>query len=235
MRHLSIVLVVTLSAAGGIGCSSNTPGDSLVQVNQMVGWIERVHASNELAKGKVDAAIENLQTIARVGFKGDAVATYKTFAVTVDASTKQLNDLNLNIATMKQAAEPVFKQWVDDLEAFKSMDMRLRSQQRLKETRQRYDNLLAAADMVETAYDAFDEKLRDCQTFLGNDFNAAAVTAIKGEVRSLVESASHLNVRFDACQEAARVYVEAAALPTNLQEPEPSKATPTKRPRRSNG
>jgi hypothetical protein len=199
-------------------------------VNQLVGSIERVHTCTELAQERVHAAVRELQTLMVFDFKTDAVQAYTAFAVAVEESTRQVEELKSSVETMQEAAVPVFAQWADDLQSFKSMEMRLKSQNRLKETRERYDEVLAAAEMAQAAYETFNVRLEDYSTYLGHDFNAASVAGVQGDVRELTASVAALDGQFDACQEAARVYIDAAALPMTLQ---PAEAAPKSAPKSS--
>jgi len=208
----SPLAVVALLA--GAGCMTQRKGAALTEVQQLVGWIERVHTSAELAKERTHAAMNELQSIAALEFEGDPVAAYTSFAVAVDQSGKQVADLQKCLLSLKDAGEPVFKHWAEDLATFDGADLRARSEARLSETRKRYDAVLAAADAARTTYETFDRKLRDYCIYLGHDLNASSVAAIEGDVRAMVEMNVALEARLEACQEAARSYVEAAALPT---------------------
>jgi hypothetical protein len=233
-----VVLAVLLPA-----CGASDQGEGLVEVNQLVSSIERVHTCTELAQDRVHTAMHELQSMMVFDFKTSAVEAYSAFAVAVQESTVQVEDLRQSLEAMKEAAVPVFVEWADDLESFKSMEMRLRSQNRLKETRERYDAVLAAAEMALSAYETFNVRLEDYSTYLARDFNASAVAAVQGEVRELAASVAALDGNFDTCQEAARAYIDAAALPMTAlpaiegtqKPPSPKGKGTTKKPTRKNG
>jgi hypothetical protein len=236
--------VVSALAVGLPACSSSAPGDGLNNVSQLVGAIERVHTATELAQERVHVAVRELQTLMVFDFKGDPVKAYAAFAAAVEESSRQVEEMRQSVVTTRELSEPVFTRWAEDLDQFKSMEMRLKSQARLKETRERYDAVVQAAELAQAGYDSFNAKLCDYSTFLGHDFNAASVAAIKTDVRALSQMVDGLDTRFDACQEAARVYIDAAALPTTApqsSEPAPkkgvapAKTSPTKRVSRRDG
>lgn len=229
-RTFALLLCVMLPAAGLPGCASGSRGDGLVEVNQLVGSIERVHTSTELAQERVHVAVRALSALMVFDFKGAAVEAYTAFANAVDESTRQVEELRSSVASMKKSSEPVFARWAKDLESFKSMELRLRSQTRLKETRERYDTVVSAGELALAGFDTFNTQLRDYAVYLGNDFNAASVAAIQGDVRTLTQLVDGLDARFDACQEAARVYIDAAALPMTLP---PEGESTGKSPRKS--
>jgi hypothetical protein len=236
----ALCAAVLLPAAALPACATGAKGDGLAEVNELVGAIERVHTNSELAQERVHLAVRELMSLMVFDFSGDAVSAYAAFATAVDESTRHLDELRESIESMKESSEPVFTRWAEDLDSFKSMEMRLRSQSRLKETRERYDAVVSAAELALAGYDTLNVRLCDYSVYLGNDFNASSVAAIQGDVRSLDQVVSALDQRFDQCQEAARVYIDAAALPMTLppaQEGAP-KAAPkgsTKRAPRRDG
>jgi len=218
-------------------CETGSRGDGLVQVNDFMTMVERVHTDAELSAQRVHEATEQFSTILAFNFSEPPVAAYNRFASAVDASTQQYQQLRASIDSMRRTAEPVFKKWAADLETFESMEMRLRSQNRLMETRKRYEAILAAMQPAQQAYETFDKKMRDYATYLSHDFNEAAVAALRGDESSVKEGAVALNGHFDACQLAAREYVQASAMPSAPVQPEPAaeRAPAKKKNDRSDG
>ena len=195
-------------------CESSSRGDGLVQVNDFMTMVERVHTDAELSAQRVHEATEQFSTILAFNFSEPPVAAYNRFASAVDASTKQFQQLRASIDSMRRTAEPVFKKWAADLETFESMEMRLRSQNRLMETRKRYEAILAATQPAQQAYETFDKKMRDYATYLSHDFNEAAVAMLRAD-EPVKEGAVHaLNDHFDLLARLAARVRQASAMPT---------------------
>lgn len=182
------------------------------EVGDLLGRIERVSAECERSQRSSRAALEALSALVSADFSGDPVAAYTKFLQAVEGSEQQADALEDSISPMKASAEPFFDKWATDLVRFSSMDMRLRSQNRLTATRDRYEAILAAVEPAMTSYRAFDAALSDHVLFLSHDFNASAVAAIEGEVRALTSSAAELDALLGDAREAAQEYVRAAAL-----------------------
>jgi hypothetical protein len=229
------VLFATLAMSA---CATGSRGDGLAEVNEFVAMIGKVHTDSELASQKAHAAQEEFSAILAFNWKHDAVAAYAEFSTAVDQSSAQLAALKAGIESMQRSADPVFKKWASDLDAFASLDMRLKSQQRLMETRKRYDAIVASLEPALVAYDGFDKRMRDYATFLAHDFNEASVAALRGDDHTVHEMVATLDARFGVCQQAAREYVQAAALPSGAAPAEPAaaeKAPPKKASARSDG
>jgi hypothetical protein len=190
------------------------PGDGKGpgEVDGLLGRIERVYVECEMSQERSRTALETLETLVASDFSGDPVNAYKAFAFAVEDSQEQEQALAGTIGPMKEAAEPFFDQWASDLSEFSNMDMRLHSQNRLTETRDRYEAILVAVEPARASYKAFNNSLADYQLFLSHDFNASAVSAIEGEVRALAEMADELDMLLGDAREAAQHYVRTAAL-----------------------
>ena len=229
-RNLARSLVV-LPLLGAAGCGVfSGPDTGLSGVDDLLGWIERVHVESEMAKERSHAAIDALRTIAATNFAGEPLAAYNELTQTIDRSLTQANALRTAVQSMKDTAEPVFERWSNDLLAFTSAQMRQRSQARLESTRARYRSILAAVEPAVSSYDAFNNGLRDVQLFLGNDFNQQSVTEIRDDVRGLTTLTGELDRRFDASLLAAQDYIDSASLPMATEPaPEPGGAAPTER------
>ena len=214
VRSYAVVLPLTCVTACGIFGGGDSA--SLLNVDDLVSWVERVHVESELSKGRAHDTIDTLRALVHSDYEIDAVAAYTTFSEALSSSEAQAEELRSSIDAMKDAAEPVFLQWDQDLLSFSSAAIRQRSQARLAATRERYAAIIAASAPAQTNYDIFNLSVRDIALFLGNDFNPDSVAAIRGEVTTLTQLSQDLDLRLDACIEAARTYIAAASLPASI-------------------
>ncbi len=218
---------LALALAGAAGCAAPSKGDSLVQVDQLVTAIEVVHTGSELAQEKLHNALLELHSLVSLDFGDDVVGAYAAAASAVDASGKQLAAFDLEVKKMKSLADPVFKRWAADLDAFTNLELRLRSQNRLAKTRQRYDAIVETVDPAQAAFAGVHQQLADCVLFLKHDLNAGSAAALRQDVATISAATQNLDAQLLACQSAAQEYVAAVALPTlaeSAAEPEPTPA-----------
>lgn len=194
-------------------CSSTSPRQGLDEIGGLSARIEQVRGDAELAKQKVDAAVKSLQSLAHADFKGDAAGAFVDFVTAADASTAQAEALHGSVAKMKEEAAPLFKKWEEGLAQFSSEEMRKHSKERQQKTRERFDSIVSTAEAAQVACDALNVRLHDHVAYLRYDFNPAALALIANEVNSLTQSAAQLSSQLTACQDAAKAYVEAAAVP----------------------
>lgn len=220
---------VALVLAGAGGCATQNQGKSLADVDQFVTAIERVHTGSELAQEKLHGALLELHALVSLDFGDDVVGAYGAAATAVDASGKQLLAFDQEVKKMKSLADPVFKRWAADLDTFTSLELRLRSQNRLAQTRERYDAIVTTVEPAQVAFVAVQKQLADCVLFLKHDLNAASAAALRQDVARISTATQTLDAQLLACQSAAQEYVAAVALPSVPEpavEPAPAPAAP---------
>jgi len=217
-RTFAAHLIVLLGLAGASGCASSSKEvDTLRGVDELVGRIELLHFEAELSKARSENALDSLEGLANGGFRGDPVAAFDQLVKSLELSEEQAEALRDSVEPMHSTAEEVFTQWAADAAELRIDSLRSRSLARLDETRARYQAILVTVDQAQKAYDAFNVGLRDHTTYLQNDFNAASVADIQEELHTLARWAQELNVRLDACMDAAERYVAASALPGTVE------------------
>jgi len=219
--------LVAASVALLTSCAGTSEADSLKEVDTLVSRIERVHVESELAKQRVREAVDLLHFIVGPEFSGDPVLAYGDFVAAVERSEEQETVLRSSVSSMKASATSVFSSWSEGLAVFANPNMRARSEERLRETRERYGAITASADPALDSMETLNASLRDHVLFLEHDFNPYAVAALGGEVGSVTEHASRLDANLDVCLAATLAYVQSTALPGELvvsqgpAEPEP--------------
>lgn len=191
-------------------------------VDDLLTRIERVEAQTQLAQEGMRGAIGGLHGLLASDFEGDPLAAYEEFLERIDKSEARARDLRSSVSAMRSAAGPFFAQWSAKMNSFTNPEMRSRSQQRLTETNERYQNILFAVDPALADHDALNAGLRDQALFLEHDFNADSVKLLTNDARALTSLAATLDQRLTSTRTAARDYVENTALHGQLVVAEPA-------------
>lgn len=192
--------------------SSDKADAGFVEVDDLLGRVERVHVDCELAGQNVAEAMAGLLAMAGPQFRGDPTLAFEDLMAAIELSDRQEELLREDYAPMQESAVAVFERWNADLEAFTSEVMREHSASRMAAARGRYAAIVAAVDPALAAYSAFNAALRDHALYLGNDFNAESLALIEGELRRLISESSELTAAFDECTRACEDYVRKSAL-----------------------
>jgi hypothetical protein len=221
----TLAIVAALSSMG-TACMSTNEKDSLEEVDNLVARVERIYVESELVRERAREAVDTLHKIVAPDFEGDPVAAYGEFVDAVERSEAQAAVFSDCIDPMKDSAASVFGQWETDINIFTSAVMRARSEERLQETRGRFEEVVASIDPTATSLGEFNAALRDHVLFLEHDFNPAAVAAIGGEVTSLTEHAEVLDTNLESCLVTTLAYVRSTALPGELVGAQAQTASP---------
>ena len=164
-----------------------------------------------MTKERTHAALENLRTLVAPEFQGDPAISHGEFVAAVERVEDQAAALRKCVRPMKSTGERVFTDWAANLEDFGNVAMRQRSQERLEETRRRYDVILSTAGLAQLALDSFQRDLGDQALFLEHDFNASSVALVAQELDALRNRGRELAKRLDVCIGACQAYVEFSA------------------------
>ena len=197
-------MILVCALVGSTSCKMTAKESrSIHRVDDLLSCIEKVHLESELAQERVREALGALHQIVSPQFGGDPAADYGAFIQAIETSEEQAEALRSSFDPMRESAQAMFDQWTHDLTAFTNPELRQRSRDRLDKTRQRYQAILAALEPTQAEYEAYNLSMRDCALFLGHDFNSEAVEAIVPSVRSITKQAKDLDVRLEACKQAA--------------------------------
>lgn len=221
-RSSGIVLVLASLLAGCSGLKSLGIRQSggLEAVDELLGEVEQVQVDAAVSKERAMQAMDTLRVLVGPEFRGDAAQGHARLVAAIEESEAQAEALQDDVRPLRKTGEAVFARWTEDLESFGNLAMRQRSQERLEETRRRYDAVLAAAVSAQLAYDSFNGDLGDHALFLENDFNASAVQVVAAELEGLKSRGKELGRRLDTLVAACQAYVEYSA-PQAQVEPAP--------------
>lgn len=211
---LSLPLLATLlstSACSSFSALGMAQKDGLGQVDELLAHVERVHVETAVAKERSQGALDVLRRLIAPEFKGDPASGHADLVAAVEECEEQADALKSRVRPLRKTAESVFARWTKDLESFGNLAMRQRSQERMEETRRRYDAVLAACVSAQVAFDSFNGDLGDHALFLEHDFNAASIAVVAQELEGLRNRSKELARRLDACAAACKAYVEFSA------------------------
>jgi hypothetical protein len=223
VRSLAIAFTLPVLTA----CSSMGPGfdgffrkqpeSGPEQIDELLDRIERVHVDCELAGKSVAETLGLLQAMTARDFRGDPAEAYTRYLAAVELAEQRAEELRDSIGPMRDAAEPFFARWSASLGDYTNPELRRHSQERLLETRMRYQEIVSAVEPAHATLEAYNRGLRDHALFLGHDFNPGSVTAIQGELRSHAKLAVDVGQQLEASRKAARAYVESSSLPVTVE------------------
>lgn len=99
-----------------------------------------------------------------------------------EASEASANRISDHIEQVEDVADDLFDEWADEIRLYTNRDLKQRSEQNLKQTRQRYKRLIAAMREAESNMKPVLDTLRDHVLYLKHNLNAQAISSLRGEL-----------------------------------------------------
>jgi len=184
MRHASIFIVTALLVSLA-GCQS-----AYYAAWEKVGYakrdiltsrVESARDSQQEAKEQITDALTAFgQVVSYDG--GDLQTQYDRLSNELEDGETAAADVRKRVKDVESVGEALFEEWKSELAKYSSADLRRKSEQQLKKTRARYDEMMRAMRRAEARLDPALQPMRDQVLFLKHNLNARAVAGLKGEV-----------------------------------------------------
>lgn len=143
--------------------------------------VKSARNAQEDAKKEIQSALEQFGKV--VGYRGgDLEATYKKLNSELESSEDSAEVVRKRIKDVESVADSLFAEWKTELGQYSSADLRRKSEEKLTQTKARYNEMLGAMKKAEQRIDPVLKPLRDQVLYLKHNLNARALAAIKGEL-----------------------------------------------------
>jgi ElaB/YqjD/DUF883 family membrane-anchored ribosome-binding protein len=143
--------------------------------------VKSARDAQEDAKKEIQSALEQFGKV--VGYQGgDLEATYKKLNNELQNSEDSADAVRKRIKDVESVADSLFAEWKTELGQYSSADLRRKSEEKLSQTKTRYQEMLSAMKKAEQRIDPVLKPLRDQVLYLKHNLNARALAAIKGEL-----------------------------------------------------
>lgn len=133
------------------------------------------------AKKDIQSALDQFgQVVTYQG--GDLEATYKKLKSELQNSEDSAETVRNRIEAVENVADSLFAEWKTELGQYSNADLRRKSEAKLSQTKNRYNDMLGAMKRAEQRIDPVLRPLRDHVLYLKHNLNARALAAMKGEL-----------------------------------------------------
>lgn len=133
------------------------------------------------AKKDIQSALEQFgQVVAYQG--GDLEATYKKLKSELQNSEDSAETVRNRIDAVENVADSLFSEWKTELGQYSNANLRRKSEEKMIQTKTRYNEMLGAMKRAEQRIDPVLKPLRDQVLYLKHNLNARALAAMKGEL-----------------------------------------------------
>jgi hypothetical protein len=147
----------------------------------MVDRVQEAKQSQEDAKEQFQSALEEFSSVANFQ-GGDLEDTYKKLNKQLQKSEARADEVTMKIDSVEDVSIALFEEWEQELDQYESPKLRTQSQQQLKSTKVRYEQLMAAMRLAESRIEPVLRPFRDQVLFLKHNLNAKAIASLRGEL-----------------------------------------------------
>jgi ElaB/YqjD/DUF883 family membrane-anchored ribosome-binding protein len=169
--------------------------------------VESTRNEQEKAKEEFKDALTRLKEL--TGFEGGKLEeAYHNVEKDYERCKDRSVSINERISKIHQIANDLFAEWEKELAGYSSESLRSSSRARLKETRQRYEDLESALRKSTDAMEPVLAKLKDQTLFLKHNLNAQAIGALRGEVVSIEADVQRLIEEMNAAIARADEFIK---------------------------
>ncbi len=183
MKRVALVLAIVLPFLASCQSAYYAAAEQVGYAKRdiLASRVKSARDSQEDAKQEITDALTAFGKV--VNYQGGDLETqYKALAAQLEDSEQAGNAVHARIRDVEDVAGALFKEWNEELAQYSSADLRRKSEQQLKQTRVRYDQMIGAMKRAESKLEPALQPLRDQVLFLKHNLNARAIGGLKGEV-----------------------------------------------------
>lgn len=188
MRGKITGLVVVASLFMLTACAS-TYYDAMEKVgihkrDIMVDRVEAAQESQKDAQEQFASALEQFDSVIKLE-DTDLKRAYDALNYEYNAIEDAAQEVSMRINKVESVAEALFDEWNEELELYKSNDLRRASQKKMDATKRRYVDMMKSMRRAEASMEPVLLSFHDNVLFLKHNLNAQAIGSLKGEFGSL--------------------------------------------------
>jgi ElaB/YqjD/DUF883 family membrane-anchored ribosome-binding protein len=150
----------------------------------LVDRITDAQSAQQEGQQQFQDALEQFRSV--VNFDGGELeAVYEKLNGEFEDSEAAADKIRDRIKDVERVADALFDEWTGELELYSNQTLRGESESQLRETRTRYERLIASMHRAEDTLDPVLDSLRDNTLYLKHNLNARAIASLRGELDSI--------------------------------------------------
>ena len=157
----------------------------------MVSRITAARDAQAEAKEQFVSALDQFRSVVNVD-GGDLEKTYKTLNRSYEACLAKAEEVHKRIAKVESVAEALFDEWEAELGQYTSAELRRDSAEKLRQTKEQYEQLLLAMKKAESRIKPVLSLFHDQVLYLKHNLNARAISSLRGELVTIEQNVDSL-------------------------------------------
>jgi len=205
-----LTLCATAMALMSAGCQS-----TYYKAWEKLGWAKRdilvdrvkdAREDEEAAKKQFQSALEQFQAVTHFE-GGDLEAKYKKLNKEYEASENRAADVRKRVKAVDDVAQALFQEWTKELSEYSNEDLKRSSEQKLRETQDRYRQMYGAMKAAEDKMEPVLKTFKTQVLYLKHNLNAAAISSLQTQVGSIQGDVEKLIRDMDASIKEADTFI----------------------------
>jgi len=176
----------------------------------LVDRVENARDAQESAKQQFQSALDKFSSVVNVP-TSELQSKYDQLKTALDKSEAKAEAVSTRIADVESVAKALFNEWQSELNQYTNKDLRRASEQKLKQTQGRYNQLIGAMKQAEHKISPVLSAFRDQVLFLKHNLNAQAIASLQGEFVSIESNVASLIKEMDASIAEANAFINSMA------------------------
>ena len=167
----------------------------------LVDRVEEGRDSQQLAQKQFQSALEQFDSVVKLE-ETDLKKAYTRLNKEYEKSKSAADNVSTRIDKIESVADALFKEWKDELKQYENKELRRSSEEQLKATKVRYNEMLVSMKAAEQTMEPVLKIFHDNVLFLKHNLNAQAIgslqsefTNLEGQIGELIKS---MNVAIDS-------------------------------------
>ncbi len=206
LRNIVLVLLIALLSA----CSStyyNTM--EKVGIHKRDILIDRVESARDAqseAQEQFKSALDEFSTVLNVKETGLKKA-YESLNEEYEDSQDAAGEVSKRIDKVESVSKALFKEWKEELSLYENANLKKASEQKLMDTRKRYDGLMETMRNAEQSMKPVLRIFRDNVLVLKHSLNAQAIGALRSEFAGLKSNIDRLIIDMNRSIESSDRFI----------------------------
>jgi DNA repair exonuclease SbcCD ATPase subunit len=150
----------------------------------LVDRVEEAREAQDEAREQFASALEEFSSVVEYD-GGDLEEIYERLNAEFERSEDRAEDVRERVDAVERVSEALFDEWSEELEQYSNASLRRDSERQLRETRARYEELVAAMWRAEGRIAPVLDAFRDQVLYLKHNLNARAIAALRSELGSI--------------------------------------------------
>jgi hypothetical protein len=183
-----VMAAMTLATGAAGGCTSTyyAAWEKLGYHKRdiMVSRVQKARDGQQAAKEQFQTTLDRFKAVAKVD-GGDLEAKYKELQKEYDRCAERAGAVSSQIDSVESVAGELFKEWEGELAQYQNPDLRRQSEEELRTTHTRYEQLIGTMRQAEAKMKPVLAAFHDQVLYLKHNLNARVIASLQGTTVAL--------------------------------------------------